>query len=145
MKYIISMTLLLIAAIIIVLLFLPQYSAEHGHDSVKIVRDTIIKLLPSKPVIIEKKKTKIIKLSDTVIRYHPFRSVVDTVIMRDTIHSFYEFPSGIFTLNIRRKPDTLRVSKVVVYRTKQEKEKWWEKPLMIMGGVLAGYTIGRVR
>lgn len=141
------MTVLLLAAVVVVLLFLPAGIKRNRQDAyaVRVVRDTVIKTVPAKPLVITKVKTHIVKLSDTVIRYHPFRATIDTVIMRDTIRSYFEFPAGLFSLSVKSPPDSLKVPRIIMYKTKREKEQWWEKPLMAAGCVLAGYVIGRVK
>ncbi len=146
-KHFINTTMLILSAVIVVLLFLlfRQYNIGNKTAPLQIVRDTIVKTVPAKPVVVTKIKTKIIKLSDTVILYHPFRAVVDTIIKRDTIRSQFEFPSGLFSLDIRRHPDTLRMQKIVIYKTKRTNEKWWEKPLILLGGVATGFLVGRVK
>jgi len=144
---IINMTVILLIVCVIILIYLlnKHNNAANNDMEAHIVRDTIVKLVPAKPLVITKVKTRIIKLSDTVICYHPFRAEIDTIIQHDTIRSYYKFPNGFFSLRINRHSDTMMTERAVVYRIKQTKEKWWEKPLMVLGGVLAGYTIGRVR
>jgi hypothetical protein len=146
-KYFINMTSLMLSAVIVVLLFLlfKEKTPDDKERTLRIIRDTIVKTVPAKPIVITKVKTRIIKLSDTIIRYHPFRAVVDTVIRRDTIRSQFEFPGGLFSLDIRRHPDTVLLPKTIIYKTRHEKEQWWEKPLMILGGVAAGFLIGSVK
>ena len=145
-KNLIYMTCLMLTAVIAVLLFLfAGQNCNRDDDELKIFHDTIIKTVRSEPIVITKMKTKIIKLSDTVIQYHPFRALVDTVIMHDTIHSYYEFPEGLFSLEYKPARDTFRFERTAYRKVIRQSEKWWEKPLIIVGSVLAGYTIGRVR
>ena len=145
-RNIIFMTYLLLAAVIaVLLLLLLENGRDTGNTEYEVLHDTIVRTIKPDPIVITKVRTKIIKLKDTVIAFHPFRAVVDTVIKWDTIHSYFEFPSGMFSLEYLPAADTLSFSKTVYCKTAKRKEKWWEKPLMIMGGVLAGYTIGRVR
>jgi hypothetical protein len=142
-KNLVYMTMLMIVVIIAVLLFLLlNEDAANCQAESAVVRDTVVRVVPAKPIVLTKMRTKIVKLSDTVILYHPFRAVIDTVIKHDTIHSYYEFPAGVFSLEYRPKPDTMLMRNTVFYKTKVKKEKWWEKPLMFVGGMVVGYVIG---
>jgi len=136
----------MLTAVIAVLLYLfAGQSCHQDDDELKTFRDTLIKTVKSEPIVITKMKTKIIKLSDTVVKYHPFRALVDTVIMRDTVHAYYEFPEGLFSLEYKPARDTFRFERTTYRKVIRQSEKWWEKPLIIVGSVLAGYAIGRVR
>lgn len=145
-RNIIYMTYLLLATVIAVLLYIVL-NADMSMQSIeyRVRRDTVVKTIKPEPVVITKTRTKIIKLKDTVIKTYPFRAVIDTVIRRDTVRSYFEFPSGMFSLRFTPATDTLRFSRIVLKREVKRKDEWWEKPLMIMGGVLAGYTIGRIK
>lgn len=112
-------------------------------SSVIIKRDTIFKKVETKPIILEKIKTKIIRTRDTVIITKPFRAVLDTIIKRDTIFAQFEYPENLFSLSINSKPDTIKTYSIIYKELKIQRAKWWEKPLIIFSSLTAGYLIGK--
>ena len=109
---------------------------------IQIKRDTILKKVKTKPLILEKVKTKIIYTKDTVIITKPFKAIVDTVIKRDTVFAQFQYPQNLFSLSIKSKPDTIKTYSIIYKELKEKKEKWWEKPLIIFSSLTAGYLIG---
>jgi len=109
---------------------------------VKIKRDTILKKVKVKPLILEKIKTKIIHTKDTIIITKPFKAIVDTIIKRDTVFAQFEYPNNLFSLSIKSKPDTIKTYSIIYKELREKKEKWWEKPLIIFSSLTAGYLIG---
>jgi hypothetical protein len=106
--------------------------------------DTLIKLVPTEPLKIEKVKTKLVYKSDTIIQTMPFISELDTIIKQDTIKTLFFYPDNIFSLDIRRKPDSVKCLTVTLEKeiTKEEKRPWWETPAYIIGGAAIGYIFG---
>ena len=132
--------------------FLPACISFSGSDSNQsrkfsaqlnqiIVRDTTLKLVESPPLIISKVKPKIKILKDTIITFQPFTASVDTIIKHDTIRSSFEFPSNNFSLEIKRKPDTVRIERIILQPPVSAKETWWVKPAIFAGGILSGMLI----
>jgi len=106
-----------------------------------ILRDTIFTIRESKPLIISKVKTKIRYVSDSTLTTKPFSATVDTIIRHDTIHTRFDFPSNSFSLEIRKKPDTVFAERTIVLPLPEDKEKWWTKPACVAGGVVLGILI----
>ncbi len=122
-----------------------NYSHSILHKKIPVVqikRDTILKKVKSKPLILEKVKTKIIHTKDTLIITKPFKAIVDTVIKRDTVFAQFQYPQNLFSLSIKSKPDTIKTYSIIYKELKEKKEKWWEKPLIIFSSLTAGYLIG---
>jgi hypothetical protein len=106
----------------------------------RIIRDTIIKINTPEPVII-KSKPEIIYRTDSVFIASPFIVTMDTVFIKDTIRLNYYYPENDLFLSFKKRSDTLRIPSITTVRT--EKEKWWLKPLVFVGGALSGYLIKR--
>jgi len=147
LKYFYSIFIALLIAALVLLLALPaiRHSETGSQPNGKVVRDTIREIVHAKPITIAKIKAKIIRTSDTVIRFSPFKAIIDTVILHDTIKSTFDYPTGIFSLDIRRPPDTLMTERIRIYEPQIDKEKWWEKPMLILGSAAAGYMFGRIK
>jgi hypothetical protein len=103
--------------------------------------DTVFKTIEKEPIILEKIKTKIIKQKDTIIKTYPFIAKVDTILKRDTIKISYDFPQNIFSMNIRRMPDTLALQKMLITKMIKIEPPWWETPAFIAAGTLIGYVL----
>ena len=109
----------------------------------EIKRDTVVKLKPQKPLIIYKTKMKLVKTSDSLIKTYPFVAKLDTMLQQDTIRANYEFPQNLFTLEIKRKPDSIKIETIEKIKTIADKKQWWEAPAYVLSGVLLGYLIGK--
>ena len=107
--------------------------------------DTIYRAVPSEPIVVTKIKTKIVRTSDTVIRFQPFIARVDTVIKHDTINAAFEYPANLFSLTVRSHPDTLMTERILYTMNNTRSEEWWIKPLVFAGGVIGGYFIGLLK
>lgn len=107
----------------------------------KIVRDTIVQVVTPEPIEIEKVKTKIKYIRDTVIKTQAFVASLDTIIKRDTIRCYYAFPDNLLSLRIAREQDTLITHQINYTQQTIKKSPWWHDPLIILGGVISGYAI----
>ena len=107
--------------------------------------DTVYRAVPAEPVVITKIKTKIVRTSDTIIRFQPFIAMVDTVIKHDTINASFEYPANLFSLTVRSHPDTLMTERILYSANKSGSEEWWIKPLIFAGGLIGGYFIGLIK
>jgi len=146
MKYFYSIFIALLIAALVLFLAFPEL---HRNNSMKrtetnVIRDTIVRVITPEPITLAIVKTRIIRTSDTVIKFSPFKAVVDTIHKQDTIRTVFEYPSGILSLDIRRRPDTVLTEKIRIYEPQKKKEPWWEKPAVILGSAAAGYLLGTI-
>jgi len=125
-----------------VLLFSPAGKTDLSVKADKyIFRDTLIRLVPQPAIKIYKVKTKVIKLKDTVIQSYPFTAKLDTIILRDTIKAEFAFPQNTLSLELLKKPDTLKTERITLQKTIEKEKPWWETPVCIAGGILTGIII----
>lgn len=108
----------------------------------KIQRDTVFLSIPSKPLVIEKAKTKIVVRRDTIIESKPFFARIDTVLQHDTVYAEYAFPENEISILVKRKPDSLELRQTTVFKTIGKEQKWWETPAMLLGGAAFGFLLG---
>jgi hypothetical protein len=144
LKYILLILAILIVAFMIFSKFwgADESSIYTGITKTQIIYDTIIKTIPSKPIIINKVKTKLVKVRDTTIQTEPFAASIDTIVNTDTIKALYEFPENLMSLRINKKPDSLLLRTITVFQPVEKKVDWWEKPAVFLGGAIIGLTIG---
>lgn len=109
-----------------------------------IIRDTIIKTIPSKPIVINKVKTKIKYIKDTIITTKPFIAIIDTIYKTDTIKIEYEFPENLLSLRIYKQPDTTKIERITQINTSKQKSYWWEIPAYICSGALLGFLLSKI-
>ena len=107
-----------------------------------IIKDTVEKLVYKDPIIITKMKTKIIEKADTVVQAVPFTARIDTIIKYDTINARFEFPENLFSLQVRKKPDSALFETRTVFRTVEKEKPWWETPAYVIGGTVIGFLLG---
>jgi len=112
---------------------------ENGSKSMYV--DTVIRLIPSEPLILEKVKAKIVYTRDTVIQTQPFVASVDTILKQDTVFARYEFPENLFSMNLRRADDTLKTVMIKTEFMKDNCNNWWKSPAIAVAGVIAGYLL----
>ena len=117
---------------------------EKGGGTVqeKIVRDTVIKTIRPEPLVIEKVKARKVFIRDTVIVSRPYIAIVDTVVRRDTVRAEYEFPLNLFSLDIRRAADSVKIETITISKYIKESRPWWELPLSVAAGAGIGYLAG---
>ena len=127
-------------------IFLPLKRTQPAvpPETKTIAYDTVYKLVPAKPIIINKVRPKLVYIRDTIIQTKPFAASIDTVIQRDTVRAYYEFPVNLFSLDIRRHPDSLRIEKLTILQSVEKPRPWWETPAYIVGGILTGMIITKV-
>lgn len=95
---------------------------EQASSSVKI--DTFLKIVRSKPIILEKIKTRIVKKRDTIIKTVPFTASIDTLVDKDTVKATFDYPEKLFSLNISGPPDTLAMQKYLITKMIRKKDAW---------------------
>ncbi len=110
-------------------------------SKIEIYRDTVYKVIKPEPIIIEKVKTKIRYLKDTVILTKPFIASLDTIVKHDTIKCYYTFPENLLSMHIARSQDTLITHTINFSQNTIKKSPWWYDPLLLFGGFVTGYTI----
>jgi hypothetical protein len=123
---------------------------EHGFTIYKPVKevitlhDTVVHVVTSKPVSIHRAKAKITKQSDSVLKANPFIASLDTLTNKDTIKASYEYPENLFSLEVNRKPDSIRVEKLTKIETIKEEKPWWENAGWFTGGTIVGIIVGLI-
>lgn len=145
-------------AIIIIIAMLLGLAYYLGINSVKptiitnekIIVDTIVKIVHSDPIVLDKVKTKIVYVRDTIIETKPFIASVDTVLNNDTISIKYYYPDNCMDLDIRQSPDSILTEKV--YITKEiliekdcPKNSWWQTSAVGLGGAVIGFILGGIK
>ena len=115
--------------------------ADYSHAQV--LRDTVYSVIRSEPIIINKVKTKIHKIKDTIIATNPFRAELDTVVQSDTVRFRYDFPDNLMSLDIRKPPDSTSIQRIMVLQPPEKDKSWWENPILILAGVLLGFILGK--
>ncbi|MBM2817031.1 MAG: hypothetical protein HW421_3793 [Ignavibacteria bacterium] len=136
-------TALILGGILCYFIIPQKVMLRHQIEEKKIIYiDTLIRTLPAKPIYIKRTAEKIIKLRDTIIQTNPFCSAIDTIIAFDTVHAEYEFPENIFTIEVKKKPDTMKIQTISIMQTVKEETPWWQTPVYIIGGALGGYVLG---
>lgn len=140
--------LLIIGLFIAVLSFIAgRYSRENEKIiETQIHRDTVTVVDYPEPIVLEKVKSKIEYIKDTIIQTQPFEACIDTIVRQDTVNARYNFPENIFSLEIRKKPDSTRIQTITILKEsiKTENQPWWHTPLAAAGGVLLGIAISNV-
>lgn len=140
---------ILFGIIIIASLFVGLLLGRNCSDNVRIVkdreviRDTIVKEIKLPPVRIVKAKPIIKIIRDTLIETKPFIALLDTIAKDDTVRMKYEFPENYFSLEVMRKPDSVRLEKLTIIE-KTVNGNCWEKPAYFTGGALLGIIIGLI-
>ena len=140
--------LCILAVFLVAYMIFSKFNSEEdssiytGIAKTQIIYDTIIKTIPAKPIIINKVKTKLVKVRDTIIQTEPFAASIDTIVNTDTIKALYEFPENLMSFRINKKPDSLLLQRITVLQPVEKKVDWWEKPAVFLGGVIIGLTIG---
>lgn len=135
-------SIIVLLLVILASFYLGRCSASIEGGRIEIKRDTTIIEKPSEPIVVEKIKSKIKYLRDTIIQTKPFVATIDTIVKRDTIYAKYNFPENQFDLLIRKKPDSVVYH--TIYLTKETKREWYETPAYFVGGTIIGYIFGVV-
>ena len=74
-----------------------------------------------------------------------FKSEIDTILKQDTCKISYEYPMNVFSVLIKKKPDSIRTITEVHIKEIERAESWYVKPSIFLGGVLLGYVGGRLK
>lgn len=135
----------MICGFLIALLIFGKTGNRPGNQTVTLIHsDTVFIIKPAEPLIITRIKAKITPVRDTLILTQPFIAAVDTIINDDTLTAGYEYPDNVFSIDLRRKPDSVMVRTVTINTPTIKKRAWWEVPVYVAGGVLAGYFFGSI-
>jgi len=132
MKYILLFTLGLLFGLI--------FTSGSGSKQVITKLDTIHH--QPEVITLEKVKTKIKYVRDTVIKTRPFIASIDTVIKHDTVYADFRFPEREMNIAIKQATDTVYHNKQI-FVDNNERE-WWEDPAIATGGLIIGYIIAGV-
>lgn len=144
-KYI---TVLLIVAGFIIYIFIHDFTRSKSNIEYKniIFRDTVKIRVASEPIIISKVKLKTVKMSDTVYTSPAFDAVLDTIIKSDTIKAKYEYPDNLFTMEVKKKPDSIQIQKIYIQNVQKDdisEISWWKKVLIIIAGAAAIFLLAK--
>jgi hypothetical protein len=139
--YLIIVILSVLFGFVLAYLFFQKNLIQRAEEGFTQKADTIVKIVPSEPLIIERVKTKIIYTGDTIVQTKPFVAMVDTVVKQDTIFAKYEFPENLFSLNLRRSDDTVRTVMIKTEIMKSESKNWWKSPAVAVAGLVVGYLL----
>lgn len=133
--------LVILQGAILLMLYKSDFSTFQRTEQIAVTdRDTVIKLVPSKPIVLEKVKSKIVYTKDTLILTKPFTASTDTIILRDTVHAKWTFPEQLFSLEVKRPPDTLKSEKMFIVPA-AVKQVWWEKAAYFGAGTILAIII----
>jgi len=105
--------------------------------------DTIYKIVRSEPIVIEKIKSKVEYLHDTVYSTREFIATADTVIKFDTIKLGFYFPGNYFSMSYLPKADSIALERETQIKTVTKERPWWEVPLYILIGGAGGYILAK--
>ena len=149
-------TNIIIYSILILLLLIMGYLAFQNKEQKIYIKkiDTLFVNLPVKRDTIKiKAKAKIryrnikdtLFINDTIFYKTPaFTARLDTII-KDTINIKYYFPENEFSFLLRPRPDTVKFKYVKIKTEVIKKDKWYIKPVYIVGGFLLGYLVNDLK
>ncbi len=141
---------LALAALIAGLIIGFMLKKEHGFTIYKHMKDiitlhdTVVHVIKQEPLRLHKIKAKIEKKSDSVFETSPFVARLDTLTGKDTIKASYEFPANLFSLEVNRQPDSIKVEKLTKIETVKEEKPWWENAGWFTGGTVVGIIVGLI-
>lgn len=141
-------TILLIVAVAIAFWF-GRFTASEKEIMVpgetKYLYDTMFVVETKPPIIVEKAVPKIIYRKDSSIKTFPFRAVLDTILVYDTIKVAYDFPENRMDIDIRLRPDSSKTVTNTIIKTQivSEKRAWWIDALTHIGAFGIGFIIGK--
>ncbi len=137
METIKSITIFLL---IVTLFALLIWKGQRPQRETRIIYDTIVKTIEAKPIVVEKVKTKVKYIRDTIICEKPFVAELDTISSGDTIVAQFYFPEKEISLRITRAADTLRIPTPIA-KVESKQTNWWEKPLFFLSGLALGWLV----
>ena len=76
----------------------------------------------------------------------PFTATLDTILNSDTLHAEFEYPEALFTILLKRRPDTTFVKTIYIDRNIYafKEREGWEIPVYIGAGIVGGFLLGRI-
>ncbi len=128
--------------VVAIIYFITQNNINNKQNLVVHKIDTIIRIIPQKEIKIVEAKPKIQYVRDTIIQTQPFIARLDTILLRDTIFAQYQFPENLMSINIRTSNDSIRLPRITIERTKQERN-WYELATAFGGGIILGLILGK--
>ncbi|HPI20316.1 MAG TPA: hypothetical protein PKY56_08095 [Candidatus Kapabacteria bacterium] len=138
-------TIIILSIIICLLLIFFFVNKNESKNIVTFQHDTLYLIKEAEPIVIEKAKTKIKYIKDTVFKSQPFVAELDTIVRQDTIHSSFIFPENLLSLEIKKKPDTTKIEKITITKEILQKESWWKEPLIFISGCAAGFLLFKLQ
>ncbi|NLO20293.1 MAG: hypothetical protein GX121_10565 [Ignavibacteria bacterium] len=138
-------TIIILSTIICLLLFYTFFNKNEEKEIINYQHDTLFIVKESEPIIIEKAKTKVKYLKDTIIIAAPFQAELDTIIKQDTLRSTFFFPEMLLSFELRKKPDTLQIEKIMITKEIPKKEHWWKEPLIFISGFAACLLLYKIK
>lgn len=75
-----------------------------------------------------------------------FVATLDTIINADTLHAEFEYPEALFSILLKRRPDSTFIKTIFIDRTiyAQKERASWEIPVYVGVGVIGGFLLGRI-
>ncbi len=105
--------------------------------------DTIYKIIRQEPIVIEKIKSDMKYLHDTVYSTREFVATADTIIKLDTVRLGFYFPGNYFSMSYLPKSDSIALERETQIKTIIKERAWWEIPLYVLVGGFGGYLIAK--
>jgi|GEM_PF-4721215 hypothetical protein len=123
--------------------FLGRSNGKAVYYKTETLVDTQYIVKTQEPVVIEKVKTKIKYLRDTMIVTKPFEAKLDTVLRNDTISLSYIYPTNEFSMRYSKKADTALLVNIKTRESQiiREEEAWWKAPLLYISGFVSAVII----
>jgi len=138
-------TIIILSIIICLLLILHFVNKNEIKSIVTYQHDTLYIVKEAEPVIIERAKTKIKYVKDTVIQTQPFVAELDTIVRQDTIYSSFIFPENLLSLEIRKKPDTTKIEQITIIKEIPQKKSWWKESMIFISGCATGFLLFKLQ
>jgi hypothetical protein len=115
-------TIIILSIIICLLLILHFVNKNEIKSIVTYQHDTLYIVKEAEPVIIERAKTKIKYVKDTLIQTQPFVAELDTIVRQDTIYSSFIFLKIFYLLKSGKNQTQQRLNKSHIIRNTSERK-----------------------
>lgn len=136
----------------------PEYLMSFKTDTLYLC-DTVLRT--AEPVIVEKAKARISRQltafsfqqeKDSALAdsrqptADSFTATLDTIINADTLHAEFEYPEALFSIMLKRRPDSTFIKTAFIDRTiyAQKERASWEIPVYVGAGIVGGFLLGRI-
>lgn len=133
----------IIGALILYFLLSNQPSNERIYFKEKVLRDTIIKIVPQKRYIIRSQPKLTVK--DTLKAQFTFS--LDTLLEKgDTLKINYSYPENTLFVRFASMPDTFAIEHRTLHiSTAGGNTTWFEPALYMISGVALGFIVAKIK